>query len=450
MHAWEAIQSSLNYIEDHLTENIKIETLAKVAALSPYYFQRLFGRLVKKPVNEYVRLRRLARASEALKSKEKRIIDVALDYGFSDHANFTRAFKDAYGITPDEYRTSPVILNHFIMPDLLLNYVMVDENVPLIADGILVEVIRRKLDEPRIFIGIEGEVPETELTGGKATGIATAGIIWDEFHRRKSNIMNLLPEGNEVGILYMGDAREGCCTYMTGAEAAGNPQVEGYASYTLPQGEYAVCCFEAENFTELIGSAIFKASTFMGNWMKNHGLTCGNFAAEMYYDTNSDASYMELWLPLSSSQKMMKMKKTWDKTNGAQKPSLAAVSEYVKNPLFEQLCKYLETEYQSKPVLEYSRCSMQYGWNVKYKKAGRTLCTLYPMEGYFIALIVIGEREQTETELMLPFFTEYLQQLYHETKTGMGQKWLMINVTDDAVLEDVKQCIAIRRGKKKK
>lgn len=449
MHAWEAIQSSLNYIEDNITENIKIETLAKVASLSPYYFQRLFGRLVKKSVNEYVRLRRLEKASEALKSKEKRIMDVALDYGFSSHANFTRAFKDAYGITPDEFRAYPVILNHFIKPDLLLKYVRVDEGVPLIADGIVVEVTRRKLDESRTFIGVEGEVPDTELTGGKATGIATTGIIWDEFHRKKSKIINLLPNGNEVGILYMGDAREGCCTYMAGAEATGNAQVEEYVSYTLPHGEYAVCCFEAENFTELIGSAIFKASTFMSNWMKNHSLTCGNFAAEMYYDTNPDKSYMELWLPLSSSQRMLKMKEAWDKTNGIQKPSLATISAYVNSPLFEHLCKHLETEYQSKPLLEYSRCSMQYGWNVKYKKAGRTLCTLYPMSGYFIALIVIGDREKTETELMLHSFTEYFQQLYHETKTGMGQKWLMLNVTDVAVLEDVKQCIAIRRAKKK-
>lgn len=200
MHAWQAIQNSLNYIEDHLSENIKMETLANVASLSPYYFQRLFGRLVKKSVNEYVRLRRLAKASEALKSKEKRIIDVALDYGFSDHANFTRAFKDAYGITPDAYRDCPVILNHFIKPDLLLNYIMVNEDVSLIADGIVVEVIRRKLDEPRTFIGIEGEVPDTELTGGKGTGIATTGIIWDEFHRQKSNILNLLPNGNEFGV----------------------------------------------------------------------------------------------------------------------------------------------------------------------------------------------------------------------------------------------------------
>jgi AraC family transcriptional regulator len=448
MHAWEAIQNSLNYIEDHLSENIKMETLANVAALSPYYFQRLFGRLVKKPVNEYVKLRRLAKASEALKNKEKRIIDVALDYGFSDHANFTRAFKEAYGITPDEYRGCPVILNQFIKPDLLLNYITVDEDVPLIADGIVVEVTRRKLDKPRTFIGIEGEVPVTELTRGKATGIATTGIIWDEFHRQKPNILHLLPNGNELGVLYMEDAREGCCTYMAGAEATENVQVEEYASYTLACGEYKVCCFEAENFAELIGSAIFKASSFMNSWMKKHSLTCGNFTAEMYYDTNPDASYMELWLPLSTPRRMI-IKETWDKTNGTQKPSLATISAYVKSPLFERLCKHVEIEYQSKPVLEYSRCSMQYGWNVKYKKAGRTLCTLYPMEGYYIALIVIGDREQTETELMLPFFTGYLQQLYHETKTGMGQKWLMINVTDDAVLEDVKQCIAIRRGKKK-
>lgn len=46
MHAWEAIQNSLNYIEDHLSENIKIKTLANAASLSLYYFQRLFRWIV--------------------------------------------------------------------------------------------------------------------------------------------------------------------------------------------------------------------------------------------------------------------------------------------------------------------------------------------------------------------------------------------------------------------
>ena len=91
---------------------------------------------------------------------------------------------------------------------------------------------------------------------GKSNRRCYYRIIWDEFHRKKPDIPHLLPNGNELGVLYMGDAREGCCTYMAGAEATGYERAEGYASYTLPCGEYAVCCFEAENFAELIGSAI--------------------------------------------------------------------------------------------------------------------------------------------------------------------------------------------------
>ena len=42
MHAWESIQASVDYIEQHLNEDLKIETLANIASLSPFYFQRLF------------------------------------------------------------------------------------------------------------------------------------------------------------------------------------------------------------------------------------------------------------------------------------------------------------------------------------------------------------------------------------------------------------------------
>lgn len=444
MYAWEAIQKSIDYIENNFSEDIKIETLSNVASLSPYYFQRLFARLIKKPVKEYLKLRRLAKASEELKNKNKLILDIALDCGFSDHANFTRAFRETYGITPEEYSNHPVIINQFVKPDLLLNYVMVEEDIPLITDGMVVEVTRRKLDEPRNFIGVKYEVPVSELADGKTTGIAIAGGIWDDFHRQKPSIPHLLVNGIECGVLYMGEnAGDGCCTYMVGAEATENEMTKEYSSFTLPCGKYIVCCLQAENFAELVGSAVFKASSFMKGWMKKHNLTCGEFVTEMYYDTNAEVNYMELWLTLGQPQ--VKQKEYWNKNDVTKEPSIEAISSYVNSPLWEQLCNYVEEHYQVKPVYEYSRCSMQQGWNVKYKKAGRTLCTLYPMEGYFIALIVIGERERLEIELALPFFTEYLVQLYHDTKCGMGQKWLMINVTDNVILEDVKQCITIRR-----
>ena len=56
MHAWEQIQVTVDYIEDHIAEPFDIEKLANMAALSPFYYQRLFRRLVKKPPGEYLSL----------------------------------------------------------------------------------------------------------------------------------------------------------------------------------------------------------------------------------------------------------------------------------------------------------------------------------------------------------------------------------------------------------
>ena len=142
MHAWESIQEAVNYIEAHLKEEIPMEELAKTASLSMFYFQRLFVRLVKRPVREYIKLRRLANASKSLENKGTRILDIALDNGFSNHETFSRAFKEAYGFTPAQYRDNPVLLNNFNKPDLLLGYVMIDEGVPLITGGIVLEIGR--------------------------------------------------------------------------------------------------------------------------------------------------------------------------------------------------------------------------------------------------------------------------------------------------------------------
>ncbi len=57
MNAWEAIQTSVDYIEIHLQEDIHAERLADIVSLSPFYFQRLFKRLVNKPLQEYIKLR---------------------------------------------------------------------------------------------------------------------------------------------------------------------------------------------------------------------------------------------------------------------------------------------------------------------------------------------------------------------------------------------------------
>lgn len=126
-------------------------------------------------------------------------------------------------------------------------------------------------------------------------------------------------------------------------------------------------------------------------------------------------------------------------------PSESEIARFINSPLWADLNDFLRESYQVEPSYSYSGCSGQPGWNVKYQKAGRSLCTLYPMPGYFIALIVIGAKEQMEAELIMPACAEYAQSLYEAAVFSMGGKWLMISVTDERILEDVKRLIQLRR-----
>ena len=296
MHAWDQIQVTLDYIEDHLAEEIKIEELARLAALSQFYYQRLFSRLVKRPVNDYLKLRRLARASEVLKNKSVRILDVALDSGFSSHETFTRSFKEAFGMTPEEYRSNPVRLNNFIKPQLMLNYTLIDENVPLIADGIVIEISRRKLTSSQYFIGLTAEEPAALMPGGGATGVDMLAKLWDSFHEEKTRIQRLKDGGDELGVAYPG-TKEGYYRYFAGAAAEHGKAADGYSTWELPEGEYIVCSFEAEDFEHLIMDAVYKADKYLfETWLPNHKLTCRPFAAERYASHSPDTTGMEVWI----------------------------------------------------------------------------------------------------------------------------------------------------------
>ena len=86
------------------------------------------------------------------------------------------------------------------------------------------------------------------------------------------------------------------------------------------------------------------------------------------------------------------------------------------------------------------------GWNVKYKKGGKALCTLYPKQEYFVALVAVGAKEIAEADLMIPFCDQYTQDVYNRTKFGRAGKSLPIEVTSEPILRDVKNLIALRVG----
>lgn len=125
-------------------------------------------------------------------------------------------------------------------------------------------------------------------------------------------------------------------------------------------------------------------------------------------------------------------------------PSLAQVNDYINSPLWTQLQQHLEERYGVAPVIEHSVCSAAPGWNLKYKKGGRSLCTVYPDDGCVVCMVTIGTREAMEAELLLAGCTEAVQALYWHIKPMNGARWLMIRVDSPEALRDVKALIATR------
>lgn len=195
MHAWESIQQVIDHIEENLTKELPIKKMA----------------------------------------------DIAVEYQFSSHGNYTRAFKKAFGITPEEMRHVKTMMNQYVKPNLLLNYVMVDEDVPLMAEGIVLGVTRKKLERSIPIVGITKEIPIVDIMGGQDSGVSITGEMWSSFHNIKPNIPNLLPAGRECGVVYSGEVKQGYCMYHAGSEALGKCSQDTLSIFNIPAREYIVC-----------------------------------------------------------------------------------------------------------------------------------------------------------------------------------------------------------------
>jgi hypothetical protein len=125
-------------------------------------------------------------------------------------------------------------------------------------------------------------------------------------------------------------------------------------------------------------------------------------------------------------------------------PSLEDIAAFIGSSLWSDLNSFLQGAYNAEPKRSYSTCAGAPGWNVKYKKSGKSLCTLYPKAGYFTALVVIGNKEVTETEIWLPNLCPEIREQYDRVPFACGGKWLMIDVTSADTLSDVKRLIGIR------
>ena len=114
MQGWiEGFQESIDFIEKNLTEELDIEDIAAKAALSPFYYQRIFGALCGVTVGEYIRARRMTLAAQELNGKDVKVIDIAVKYGYDSPDSFSKAFQKFHGITPSQAKEPGALLRSF-------------------------------------------------------------------------------------------------------------------------------------------------------------------------------------------------------------------------------------------------------------------------------------------------------------------------------------------------
>ncbi|WP_024822618.1 AraC family transcriptional regulator [Aminobacterium mobile] len=104
MNIIKSFNNTIDYIETVIDDEIDEKKIAYLSGFSYPMFSRLFSILTETTLSEYIRGRRLTEAAISLRDTDKRIIDIAMMYGYESSDSFGTAFKNFHGFTPSEVR----------------------------------------------------------------------------------------------------------------------------------------------------------------------------------------------------------------------------------------------------------------------------------------------------------------------------------------------------------
>jgi AraC-like DNA-binding protein len=94
----------VEFIQEHLAEDISLTALAELVDLSPYHFARAFKQSFGAPPHRYHMTHRMDRARSLLQRSSLSVTQIGIQLGFRETSSFTRAFRKLTGLTPTEYR----------------------------------------------------------------------------------------------------------------------------------------------------------------------------------------------------------------------------------------------------------------------------------------------------------------------------------------------------------
>ena len=284
------IQASLDYIEDHLKDDLTAETLARVAGFSPYHYYRVFQAYVGKPVMEYIRCRRLAYAVVEL-AQGRRILDIALDYGFETHNGFSKAFRKVYGCSPERYRLHGS------------GQVPVKVDLSLFAQYQLRGAI---VMEPQIVTKPAFKVAGYELKTTTRDGMNNQEIpaFWGRMTEERLDLLhNQLPSvgAAELGMCFPLDPANGDFSYVIAVEISDfNGVPADLFTAEIPEATYAIFTTLATDGEENIAAAIQGTWKYIHEtWFPTSGYEFAEGKADFeFYPCTNPAEKVRIYIPV--------------------------------------------------------------------------------------------------------------------------------------------------------
>lgn len=179
-----ALERAVIYIEANLSEDIRVEDVAKAAGYSYYHLNRQFFALLGESIGSYIKKRRLANAAKRLLYTEERIIDIAVDSGFESSEAFSRAFKAIYQVSPQIYRMNRL--------DACVG------SKERLDQGLLQHLISNVTVHPQIVT-----MPEIKVTGIRGeTTLSDIKLreLWNQVNHMHRDIPHLVEGGRGFGI----------------------------------------------------------------------------------------------------------------------------------------------------------------------------------------------------------------------------------------------------------
>ncbi len=111
--------------------------------------------------------------------------------------------------------------------------------------------------------------------------------------------------------------------------------------------------------------------------------------------------------------------------------------------LWTSLRQLIEQKYNMEQMWNHG--GKKWTYEYKYRRGGKTLCALYAKEQTIGFMVILGKDERTKFESMREMFSNVAQKIYDETTTFHDGKWLMFELKDTSLFNDIERLLSIKR-----